>query len=60
MRELMINDEFLAWLEPGVHADLIGGEVLRHAPVRLRHADLPNNLDDLVRASMKEGGVGKL
>jgi Uma2 family endonuclease len=41
-------DEFIAWLEPGVRADLLDGEVFMHSPVSLRHANLVNFLDRLM------------
>jgi hypothetical protein len=43
--ELWTADEFLEWLEPGVFADLIDGEILMHSPVSLLHANLANFLD---------------
>lgn len=39
-RQLWTADDFLEWLAPGVHADLIDGEKFRHSPVNLRHARL--------------------
>ncbi len=47
---LLTSEEFLDWLEPGVQADLIGGEVFMHSPVNLRHARLLNFLDHLLRS----------
>jgi Uma2 family endonuclease len=35
-------DEFIAWLQPGVHADLLDGEVYMHSPANIRHAELLN------------------
>ncbi|MBV9997479.1 MAG: hypothetical protein JO015_00030 [Verrucomicrobia bacterium] len=32
--ELWNADEFLDWLEPGVHAELLNGKLLMHSPVR--------------------------
>jgi Uma2 family endonuclease len=59
-RELWTDEEFLDWLEPGVHADLIGGERAMHSPVSLRHANLLNDLDFLIRHWMADGGGGRL
>ena len=35
-RRLWTADEFLEWLQPGVHSDLIDGEKFRHSPVNFR------------------------
>ena len=48
--ELWTADEFLDWLEPGVFADLIDGEILMHSPVSLLHGNLTNFLDRLLAA----------
>ena len=40
-RQLWTAEDFLQWLQPGVHADLIDGEKIHsHSPVNFRHADL--------------------
>src|SRR5207249_484250 len=44
-RRLLTSEEFLQWLQPGVFADLIGGEIVMHSPVTIRHARLINFLD---------------
>jgi len=59
-RELWTDEDFLAWLRPGVHADLLGGEKAMHSPVNLRHADLLNVLDHQIRLWMAAGGGGRL
>jgi Uma2 family endonuclease len=41
--ELWTADEFLDWLEPGVFADLIDGEILMHSPVSLLHGNLTSD-----------------
>lgn len=46
---LMTSEEFLDWLEPGKRADLIDGEIHLHSPVNIRHANLVNFLDHLLR-----------
>ena len=46
-RELWTAEEFLEWLQPGKHADLIAGEKFMHSPVNLKHADLANFVDRL-------------
>jgi len=59
-RELWTADDFLDWLEPGVHADLIDGEKAMHSPVSLRHADLTNFLDFLLRSYIEPRQLGLL
>jgi Uma2 family endonuclease len=56
--ELWTADEFLEWLEPGVFADLIDGEILMHSPVSLFHANLTNFLDRLLAAFIEHKGLG--
>lgn len=51
-------DDFLDWLEPGKHADLINGHVYMHSPVNLQHARLVNFLDRLLAAYLEQSGVG--
>ena len=57
---LLTSEEFLDWLEPGVRADLIGGEIYMHSPVNLRHANLINFLDHLLRSYLEEESLGVL
>ena len=57
---LWTADQFLDWLEPGLYADLIDGEKFMHSAVNLRHADLFNFLDCLMRCYVEERGLGKL
>jgi Uma2 family endonuclease len=59
-RELLTADDFLEWLEPGRHADLIDGEIFMHSPVSIRHADLLNFLDRLLGAYIDRHGLGLL
>ena len=59
-RQLWTADEFLAWLQPGKHADLIDEEILMHSPANLSHADLLNFLDHLLRAYIESNKLGKL
>lgn len=59
-RELWTAEDFLAWLVPGVHADLINGERFMHSPVALRHVDLLNFVDGLLRLYIESKGLGKL
>ena len=59
-RPLWTAEEFLEWLEPGVHADLIDGEKLMHSPVNFRHANLLNFLDRLLAAYLEAKKLGKL
>lgn len=58
--ELWTAEDFLSWLEPGIHADLIDGEKSMHSPVSLRHADLTNFLDFLMRAHIERHRLGRL
>ena len=55
---LLTSEEFLDWLQPGVHADLIAGEVFMHSPVNLRHANLLNFVDPLLRAYLEHEELG--
>lgn len=59
-RELWTAADFLEWLGPGVHADLIDGEKFRHSPVNLRHADLTNFVDRLLAAFIEKHRLGSL
>lgn len=59
-RRLWSAGEFLDWLEPGVHADLIDGEKHMHSPVNLRHARLLNFLDPLLRLFIERRQLGQL
>lgn len=56
----LTSEQFLEWLEPGIHADLIGGEIHMHSPVNLRHAGLVNFLDRLLAGYLEETGLGVL
>lgn len=58
--ELWTADDFLDWLQPGVHADLIDGEKFIHSPVNLRHADLTNFVDFLLRSYLEKHRLGRL
>lgn len=59
-RELWTAEDFLDWLEPGIHADLIDGEKFLHSPVTLRHADLLNFVDRYLAAYIEKNRLGKL
>jgi Uma2 family endonuclease len=59
-RELWTSDEFLDWLEPGVVADLIDGEKIMRTPVTLKHANLVNFLDNLLRLYIEARSIGRL
>jgi Uma2 family endonuclease len=56
--ELLCSEQFLDWLQPGVFADLIGGQISVHAPVNLRHATLLNFLDHLLSSYVEETDLG--
>lgn len=55
---LLTAEEFLDWLEPGKHADLIDGEIHMHSPVNIRHANLLNFLDELLRRFIRRSKAG--
>ncbi|MDE3068245.1 MAG: Uma2 family endonuclease [Verrucomicrobiota bacterium] len=57
---LWTAEEFLEWLAPGRHADLIDGEKFMHSPVNLRHAKLLNFLDHLLRSYIERKKLGEL
>ena len=59
-RELWTAKDFLEWLVPGAHADLINGERFMHSPVSLRHADLLNFVDGLLRLFIESKALGRL
>ena len=59
-RRLWTAKEFLDWLQPGVHADLIDGERFMHSPVNLRHARLLNFLDRLLAGYLERRQLGEL
>ncbi len=57
---MLTSEEFLDWLEPGIHADLIGGEIFMHSPVNLKHAEMMNFVDRLLAAHIESHDLGKL
>jgi Uma2 family endonuclease len=59
-RRLWTAEDFLRWLEPGLHADLINGEKCMHSPVNLRHASLINFVDGILRLYIERHGLGVL
>lgn len=59
-RELLTAQDFIEWLKPGRHADLIDGEVFMHSPVSIRHADLLNFVDGLLRMYVNRRELGRL
>jgi Uma2 family endonuclease len=59
-RELLTAEDFLDWLTPKRTADLIDGEIFMHSPVSIRHADLLNFLDGLLRVYIDSHGLGVL
>ena len=58
--ELLTAGDFLEWLEPGRHADLIDGEIAMHSPVSTRHAHLLNFVDRLLGTYIDRHGLGFL
>lgn len=58
--ELWTSDEFLDWIEEGMKAELIDGRITMHSPVNLRHADLLNFFDALLRLYLERRKLGKL
>lgn len=59
-RQLWTAEEFLEWLQPGVHADLIDGEKFMHSPVNLRHANLLNFFHLLLALYIERKKLGRL
>ncbi len=57
---LLTAEEFLDWLQPGVHADLIYGEKFMHSPVNFRHARLVNFLDRLLARYVETKKIGEV
>jgi Uma2 family endonuclease len=57
-RKLWTAEEFLDWLQPKVHADLINGRKFMHSPVNLRHADILSFLDHLLRNYLEVSELG--
>jgi Uma2 family endonuclease len=58
--QFLTSEEFLDWLEPGIHADLIGGKICLRAPVNLRHAELVNFLDFLLSGYVDHEELGEV
>ena len=58
--QLLSADEFLDWLEPGKHADLIDGEIEMHSRVSIRHARLTNFVDRLIGQFVESRQLGEL
>jgi Uma2 family endonuclease len=59
-RSLWTAEDFLDWLKPGVHADLIDGEKFMHTPVNLRHARLVDFLHFLLGLHVQRHGLGEV
>src|SRR5271165_4790887 len=59
-RELWTAEEFLDWLHPGVHADLIDGEKFMHSPVNFKHARLLNFLHHLFGLYAERKKLGEI
>jgi len=59
-RKLWTATDFLEWLKPGVHADLIYGEKFKHAPVNFRHARLLNFLFSLMHLYVERRKLGEV
>ncbi len=59
-RKLWTDADFLEWLEPGVHADLIDGEKFMHSPVNFRHARLLNLLHHLMDLYVQRKRLGEV
>ena len=57
-RKLWTAEEFLDWLQPKVHADLINGVKFMHSPVHLRHADILSFLESLLRIYLEATNLG--
>ena len=59
-RELLTATDFIDWLEPGRHADLIDGEIFMHSPVSRRPADLLNFVDRVLGTYVDRHRLGVL
>ena len=59
-RQLWTAEDFLDWLVPGVHADLIDGEKSMHSPVNFKHANLLNFLHLLLGLYVERKRLGRL
>jgi Uma2 family endonuclease len=59
-QQLLTSEEFIDWLQPGIFADLIRGELVMHSPVNLRHARLVNFLDRLLGGFLEHEDLGEL
>jgi Uma2 family endonuclease len=59
-RKLWTATDFLEWLKPGVHADLIYGEKCMHSPVNFRHARLLNYLFSLMHLYVERRKLGEV
>lgn len=59
-RELWTDADFLDWLKPGIHADLIDGEKFMHSPVNFRHARLLNFLHHLMDLYVERKKLGEV
>jgi Uma2 family endonuclease len=59
-RQLWTAEDFLTWLQPGVHADLIDGEKFTHSPVSFKHAKLLSFLDRLLAAYVELKKLGEV
>ena len=59
-RVLLTAEDFLEWLDPEHSADLIDGEIFMHSPVSIRHAELLNFLDAILRIYIDEHQLGRL
>jgi Uma2 family endonuclease len=59
-RNLWTATDFLEWLKPGVHADLIYGEKFMHSPVNFRHARLLNFLHHLMDLYVQHKRIGEV
>jgi Uma2 family endonuclease len=59
-RELWTAEDFLEWLKPGVHADLIDGEKFMHTPVNFKHARLLNFLHILLSLYVERKRLGEV
>jgi Uma2 family endonuclease len=59
-RKLWTATDFLEWLKPGVHADLIDGEKFMHSPVNFRHARLLNYLHHLMDLYVQHMQIGEV
>jgi Uma2 family endonuclease len=57
---ILTAEQFLDWLEPGVHADLISGTISMDSPVNRLHSNLLSFLDRVLGTYIDQRRLGEL